>query len=78
MTEKSEDQVIWVCPECSTSFNPSNRCYCEPELISYIPLSQLLALQWKLKEAVYALEKYERIRIEPYGFLAKEALGKIG
>lgn len=91
MTEKSEDQVVWVCPDCHFT-TQNNKGICERygkdheiAAIQYIPHSQYLALKYDLAKAVEALEDMA-IGYDENGVYfdcefkkkAKEALGKIG
>ena len=90
MTEKSEDQVVYVCELCESYASPLG-CYCLeslPKPTAFIPHSKYLALKADLGLAVEALKEieshvnyaYEK-NINMYGAIklaAKEALGKIG
>lgn len=76
MTEKSEDQVVYLCTECKLV-----NCRVCTEEQAYILNSKYLALKSDLATAVEALENiHENYKHQSTGDLmnfAKEALGKI-
>lgn len=87
MTEKSEDQVIWVCIQHQRITDSLEDQLCEkidyPK--AYVPLSKYLALKSDLAVAVEALKSifgdgsYTNYAAgDMFREIAQEALGKIG
>jgi hypothetical protein len=89
MTEKSEDQVVWVCSAIEHVYRlPMEplKDGCNSDNIPYVPESKYLALKSDLAVAVEALEELEwKLELhvvymdgKNLGLITKEALGKIG
>lgn len=93
MTDKSEDQVIYVCScernptRIATIYEICSRC--KQPITAYIPHSQYLALKSDLATAVEALQNIHIhrggildeelfLKTEQFSRIAQEALGKIG
>ena len=89
MTEKSEDQVVWVCTKCGERYDNAGRAKakthsfcgveCEGNLIQYISHSQYLTLKKNLEGAEYIIDVEHRRnnKLESDLAVAVEALRRI-
>lgn len=89
MTEKSEDQVVWVCRACGERDDNAGKAKekihsffgveCTAQFIPYIPHSKYLALQKNLEGAEYIIDVEHRRnnKLESDLAVAVEALRRI-